>query len=69
MFKLIIAFLLGLSIFVLVKEYRKKANNEADLEKIHEELEKTDIDEEIVDAKLKLKERKTAINKKAKKLS
>ena len=68
MYKLGIAFIICVAIFVIINEWRKankKEDANKDLLDVTEELRKADMTEDIVDAKVKLKKRNETINKKA----
>lgn len=68
MYKLGIAFIILVAIFVIINEWRK-ANKKEDAKKelldVTEELRNADMKEDVVDAKVKLKKRNEKINKKA----
>lgn len=72
MFKLIFGLLVVGCIVVIVKEIRKKSKEEEANEELHEELDKVktdlrkvNVEEDVVDAKIKLKGRREEVEKKA----
>ena len=67
MYKLGIAFIILVAIFVIINEWRKankKEDASKDLNDVNEELRNADMMEDVVDARVKLKKRNEKIDKK-----
>ena len=76
MFKLIFGLLIVGAIGVILREAYKQRKEEekheelqVELSKVEEDLIKVNVEEEVVNAKLKLQQRKATINKKSEKLA